>query len=92
MKHDHRCYCGTATPNHKWGEAHAIGKCGCVRRMAVGTEIPKPAPPHSEMGFDMWEVSGAAITDYTLKHQRGYAQHPCGCWSHWCDSVNSIDA
>jgi hypothetical protein len=29
-------------------------------------------------------------TEYTYKEQRGYHQHPCGCWSRWEGSENSI--
>lgn len=32
------------------------------------------------------------ITEYTAKHQRGYHQHPCGCWSRWEGSTNSLEA
>ena len=82
--HDHACYCGTAdrTP-------HETGTHGCVRAMVVA---PKPAPPHSTLGCPTWTVAGHRITDYTLRHQRGYHQHPCGCWSWAQESTNSIDA
>jgi hypothetical protein len=90
MKHDHTCNCGTASPNIHG--PHQTGQCGCVRRM---TTAPKKVGLHPELGCVMWDAGdrdGQPVTDYTLKSQRGYYEHPCGCWSHWCDSVNSIDA
>lgn len=30
-------------------------------------------------------------TMYTYKYQRGYHQHPCGCWSRWPGSINSLE-
>lgn len=77
-KSKHICYCGTAdhTP-------HEIGQDGCVRRM----EEP---PINMENGY--WRVGMHDITDFTLRQQRGYHQHECGCWSSWKDSVNSIEA
>ena len=77
MEHNHNCHCGTATKT-----PHTIGKDGCVRRMV---EAPVQVSP------DRWEVAGHEITDYTLRHQRGYSQHPCGCWSRWPGSENSIE-
>lgn len=32
------------------------------------------------------------VTEYVYRQQRGYFQHPCGCWSRSPDSVNSLDA
>jgi hypothetical protein len=29
---------------------------------------------------------------FTYQEQRGYHQHPCGCWSRYPGSDNSIDA
>ena len=26
-----------------------------------------------------------------VRHQRGYYQHPCGCWSSHGDSYNSLE-
>ena len=77
-KHDHACHCGTATH-----APHETGTEGCVRYM---TEAPEPKPG------ERWYVDGHEITDYTLKQQRGYHQHPCGCWSRWPGSSNSIEA
>lgn len=76
--HAHTCHCGTAkrTP-------HEIGTWGCIRSMV---EAPTPAGP------EKWMVDGVEITDYTLRQQRGYSQHPCGCWSRWPGSSNSINA
>lgn len=65
-KHDHTCHCGGL--NH----AHQTGERGCLRVMTV---------PPEKQGDSYWRVGGHSITDYTLKEQRGYYQHPCGCWS-----------
>ena len=75
--HDHDCNCGTgkSTP-------HKTGTEGCVRYM-----IEAPIPFED----DYWIVDGRQITDYTLRYQRGYHQHPCGCWSCWPDSSNSLE-
>lgn len=73
----HVCYCGTCPD-----VPHETGFGGCVRRM-------EPAP---ELVEDGWLVEGFFITDSTLRQQRGYHQHGCGCWSSWAASVNSIDA
>ena len=77
-KHYHSCTCGMAeqTP-------HEVGTHGCVRYM---TEAPAVRPD------DHWLVDGETITGYTLRQQRGYWQHPCGCWSRWVGSDNSIEA
>jgi hypothetical protein len=80
----HPCGCGTAD------RPHNIGEYGCVRHMV---EAPKPAGKHEMMGCKMWDVGdrdGLALTDLTLREQRGYWQHPCGCWSRWPGSSNSI--
>lgn len=61
---------------------------GCLRRMM-------PAPVQSlntHLGVPMWVVDGHEITDYTLRFQRLYSQHPCGCWSAITGSENSIKA
>lgn len=39
-----------------------------------------------------WLVEGSEITEFSMKQQRGYHRHPCGCWSRWPGSSNSIDA
>ena len=83
--HDHSCHCGTATTT-----PHETGTCGCVRTMV---QAPNPAGIHEWLKCPMWDVGdrdGQPITDTTLKEQRGYHEHPCGCWS--ChESTNSID-
>lgn len=76
---NHECYCGMANKT-----PHEIGKNGCARFM---TESPVKSKTE---GF--WIVGGYEITDYTLRHQRGFAQHDCGCWSRWEGSENSLDA
>lgn len=85
-QHDHSCHCGTAdvTP-------HKINTRGCVRFM---TAAPEPMDDlHAELNaVDRWCVDGQEITGYTMRDQRGYFQHPCGCWSRHEGSTNSIDA
>jgi len=77
--HDHRCRCGTATHT-----PHQIGRDGCKRFMSTDVVF---------VWCDGWYfVNGAVITEYTLRFQRGFSQHPCGCWSQWGGSVNSLDA
>jgi len=77
----HACHCGTATHT-----PHDTGRDGCQRIMAAP---PKPAPDNKKYG-KMWEVDGRVITDHTLRLQRGYHQHECGCWSRWQDDANSL--
>lgn len=79
------CRCGTAEPV---GE-HVVGTYGCVRFI---TDAPKPAGKHPVTGCDMWEVDdGDIITDYTLRHQRGYHCHENGQWSRHHGSINSLE-
>jgi len=78
------CHCGTATHT-----PHETGTHGCVRRVVTS---PIPAGPHPDLGCETWLVNGHRITDYTLRHQRGYTQHACGTWTSHGDSVNSLDA
>lgn len=75
QKHDHICHCGTGEPN-----PHETGTGGCVRYMTV-------APVR--VG-ENWLVDGHEVTDFTLHQQRGYHQHPCGCWSCSPGSSNSL--
>lgn len=77
MEHNHNCYCGTATKT-----PHATGKDGCERKMV-------DAPINEGRGC--WTAEGTAMTEFTLREQRGYSQHPCGCWSRWPESKNSIE-
>lgn len=69
----HECYCGTATH-----VPHGIGKSGCQREI---TSNPDKFGSDLETNSPMWLVDGQIITEYTLKFQRGYYEHPCGCWS-----------
>ncbi len=69
----HTCHCGTATHT-----PHETATHGCVR---VITVPPIPSGTHEILGCPMWEVDGHRLTDFTLRQQRGYYQHPCGCWS-----------
>jgi len=86
MKHDHSCGCGTTKVF-----PHNIGENGCQRFM---TSAPQPIIQTVEdfrRDGKMWKVREEILTDYSLRHQRGYFQHPCGCWSRWRDSSNSIE-
>jgi len=78
--HAHICGCGTASQS-----PHLIGELGCVRFMV---KAPRPV----SCADDRWIVDGQNVTGYTLRDQRGYYQHPCGCWSRSPGSTNSIDA
>lgn len=81
----HECQCGGID------HPHTIGKAGCFRYM---TEAPIPAGKHPELGCDTWKMPNedGAITDFTLRQQRGYHQHECGCWSRSDGSFNSVEA
>ena len=68
--HDHTCHCGTSAEIG----GHTTGECGCVRRMCA-------APRQKSCEPDKWVVEGKTITAFTLRFQRHYHQHPCGCWS-----------
>lgn len=74
----HTCHCGTSTVQG----GHSVGQSGCVRRLV---EAPIPE------GADHWIVEGRRVTDFTLREQRGYSRHFCGCWSRWPESRNSTD-
>lgn len=80
----HECQCGGID------HPHTIGKAGCFRYM---TEAPIPAGKHPELGCDTWKMpdEDGAITDFTLRQQRGYHQHECGCWSRSDGSFNSVE-
>ena len=79
------CHCGTATKS-----PHQIEKFGCSRFIAAA---PIFRGKHPELGCDMWDTGdGSPITDYTLRHQRGYQKHENGIWSRWESSTNSIEA
>lgn len=77
-EHDHSCNCGTATVT-----PHETGTHGCERFM---TKAP------DKLEGDRWHVDGKIITGYSLREQRGYHQHRCGCWSRHEGSENSISA
>ena len=36
-------------------------------------------------------IFSEGVTEYVYKYQRGYHQHPCGCWSRCKDSQNSLE-
>jgi len=78
----HACYCGCGafTP-------HLIGEHGCLRKMvATPAEFGRDPERHT----DLWLVDGQLITEYTMREQRGYHRHECGCWSRTAGSDNSI--
>ena len=77
----HRCYCGRGNV-----VPHRVGHVGCKRFM---TEAPTPIESGS-LNENEWVVDGVEITDTTLRQQRGYSQHSCGCWSRWAESINSL--
>jgi hypothetical protein len=81
----HECQCGGID------HPHTISETGCFRYM---TESPILAGKHPELGCDTWKMpdEDGAITDFTLRQQRGYHQHECGCWSRSEGSFNSVDA
>ena len=71
-----KCWCGTATKT-----PHEIAHNGCVRYLVT-------APTRSGAG---WIVDGRRVTNFTLRQQRGYAQHlPSGDWSRSPGSHNSL--
>lgn len=83
----HECGCGGVAT---FPPFHNIGSFGCYRYM---TTPPKECGNHETLGCQTWEVEGqVGITDFTLRQQRGYHQHKCGCWSTHGDSFNSIEA
>jgi hypothetical protein len=72
----HLCNCGTATK-----APHIVGKDGCTRFMVR---------PPKKLDNGMYRVERRAITEYTMRHQRGFSELPCGCWSRWNGSINSL--
>lgn len=81
--HEHLCHCGIASTH-----PHVTGENGCKRRMV---NTPTPTVKSKTLGCEMWDTGpGGVVTDYTLRDQRGYSQHACGCWSRAGDSTNSI--
>ncbi len=75
--HDHECRCGTATHN-----PHEIGEDGCRRLMSSAIVF--------EWDDGRYFIDGSVVSEYTFLHQRGFYKHPCGCYSQWQDSVNSL--
>lgn len=77
----HQCHCGLGPLS-----PHEIGDGGCQRKMAEAPiHHPEEDDPHRE-----WEVGGGFVSDYTLREQRGYVKHTCGCWSKASESTNSL--
>lgn len=69
----HLCHCEFAAKT-----PHVVGDQGCEREMVAS---PEPFAKDPDTGAEMWVVDGQIITEYTMKHQRIYIQHECGCWS-----------
>ena len=84
MKHDHTCHCGTASAT-----PHETREQGCVRHMV---DTPTLVTQNTDPDANRWLVEGSEITEFSMKQQRGYHKHPCGCWSRWPGSSKSIDA
>ena len=77
--HDHACHCGGVEG------AHPVGAPGCFRYMSNNAVVCLDAAD------DRWAVNGEPVSGFTLREQRGYAQHPCGCWSKHGGSTNSLE-
>lgn len=63
-------------------------RCFCGTTKCVPHEIGRD-------GCERYMTEPPDLTEATLftyTQQRGYHQHPCGCWSRWPGSVNSLDA
>jgi hypothetical protein len=85
----HLCYCGGVKENPE-GKGHATGTGLCFREFC---QAPQPAGKHKTISdCQMWLVDGTRITDFTMRQQRGYHRHSCGCWSRSkSGSINSIE-
>jgi len=79
MDHRHICYCGGVENDHETGVP------GCFRRMSEDNI----SCVNSDT--DMWQVNNETITGYILKDQRGFFQHPCGCWSRYSGTTHSLE-
>lgn len=66
--HNHTCHCGADVV---YGP-HSTGDLKCFREMCAAPE---------RLQNDFWRVEGHEITGYSLREQRLYHQHSCGCWS-----------
>lgn len=66
---------------------HHVGDKGCFRTMVAA---PLPAAVKSDLG-PLWNLPGVAgsVTDFTLRQQWGYHQHPCGLWSRFATDDDS---
>lgn len=62
------CWCGGLDYPHHAEDA------GCLREVV-------PAPMVVGGRWLVLGDEGGPITDFTLKQQRGYSKHDCGCWS-----------
>ena len=81
----HECGCGGGVAT--FPPLHTIGSFGYYRYM---TTPPKECGTHETLDCPTWEVGGiAGITDFTLRQQRGYHQHKCGCWSTY-ETVSTV--
>lgn len=85
VDHDHTCHCAYGK-----SEPHTIGQDGCVRTLVNAPTIISLSTT-GDRNYDRWLVDGVDVSWFTLKEQRGYHQHPCGCWSRSPGSFNSVD-
>lgn len=80
------CTCGGDT------KPHNIGDEKCYRKIATGDLIPTNFRT-DDRGYQVCDVRGHTITQYTLTNQRSYYRHEDGRWSlpKNEDSVNSME-
>ena len=75
----HECTCGAYSGDDS---PHLLGISNCANTLC---DAPLRAPDRDGMRF--WWTSAmddnphGPVTEYTLMFQRGFQQHPCGCWS-----------
>lgn len=70
------CVCGGVDRPHR------IADPGCFRKMVARA-------PVRMVDESRWMVDGTEVTDFTLRHQLGYAKHECGRWSRFATDDNS---
>ena len=64
-------------------------KCYCGTSEIFGHETGQDGC--ARFMTDAPEIKEGESIDYPYKQQRGYHQHPCGCWSRWPCSINSLE-
>lgn len=87
------CSCGGAEEKN-----HTLGEGNCFRKEATGKLIPinfrkEPLLHAHSRPVDVCDVNGYTITEYTLRNQRLYSEHPNGRWSlpKGEESTNSLE-